>query len=303
MSAINIEKCPLCGSPDLKKVFDVVDHFSSGESFPVCDCRSCGFRFTNNFPSEDLIGKYYDSPDYISHSDSDKGIANKLYHLTRRYMLAEKAKLVSCYAGGEPGRLLDVGCGTGYFLQTAKEKGFTVTGIEKNERARMHAITRFGLDVKDDKSFFDIADGSFNVVTLWHVLEHLEHLNESIKKVRDILTPDGIAVMALPNHQGYDARFYQTSWAAYDVPRHLWHFSANAIEKMLNKHRLKIMDIRPMPLDAFYISLLSEKYRESNTLVRYGRAFMVGTAGYLCSLRNVEQSSSLIYIVKKKLML
>ncbi len=300
MPIINLTSCPVCGSTDIKKVFDAADHFSSGEVFPVCDCRECGFRFTNNFPSEDTIGKYYNSPDYISHSDSNKGLINKLYHLMRRYMLTRKMNLVNRYVDGQNRRLLDIGCGTGYFLQAAKERGFTVAGIEKNDLARTHAITHFGLDVKDEKSFFDIADTSFNVITLWHVLEHLEKLNESLEKINGILTPDGTVVIALPNHHAYDARVYGKQWAAYDVPRHLWHFSPGTVEKLLNKHHLKITDIHRMPLDAFYISMLSEKYKGSSLWKQYGRAFLVGATGFMRSLRNVEQSSSLIYIVKKK---
>jgi 2-polyprenyl-3-methyl-5-hydroxy-6-metoxy-1,4-benzoquinol methylase len=215
-------------------------------------------------------------------------------------MLTRKMNLVNRYVDGQNRKLLDIGCGTGYFLQAAKERGFTVVGIEKNDLARTHAITRFGLEVKDENSFFDIADTSFNVITLWHVLEHLEKLNESLERINGILTPDGTVVIALPNHNAYDAHFYQTFWAAYDLPRHLWHFSPDTVEKLLNKHHLKIIAIHRMPLDAFYISMLSEKYKGSNLWVQYGRAFRVGATGFLRSLRNPEQSSSLIYIVKKK---
>lgn len=300
MPIITLTSCPVCGSTHIEKVFDTADYFSSGEIFPVWGCKDCGFRFTNHFPSEDLIGKYYDSTDYISHSDSHRGLINKLYHLARHYMLSQKVNLVSRYMEDQSGKLLDIGCGTGYFLHVAQKRGFTVAGIEKNELARTHAITRFGLDVKDEKSFFEMAGLSFNIVTLWHVLEHLEQLNESLEKINDILTPDGTLVIALPNCRSYDAEFYKERWAAYDVPRHLWHFSPGAVEKLLSKYHLKIIDTHCMPLDAFYISLLSEKYRGSNPFTQYVRAFRVGATGFLRSLRNPEQSSSLIYIVKKK---
>lgn len=299
MSIITITSCPVCGSDDLKKVFEAVDHFSSGEAFPVCDCTRCGFRFTNNFPSEEVIGRYYDSPDYISHSDSDKGLINRLYHYFRKQMLRKKVDLVADHATGNPIRLLDIGCGTGYFLQAAKERGLVVSGIEKDKKARESATARSGLTVNDEKSFWEIEKASFDAVTLWHVLEHLEKLNETVSKIKEIITPEGIVVLALPNCRSYDAGFYKERWAAYDIPRHLWHFSPGTVEKLLVRHHLKIVKRVRMPLDAFYISLLSEKYRGSNPFTQYTRAFGVGATGFLRSLSDLGQASSVIYIAKK----
>lgn len=299
MSIITITSCPVCGSDDLKKVFDAVDHFSSGEVFPVCECTQCGFRFTNDFPSEDTIGKYYDSPDYISHSDSNKGLVNRLYHYFRKRMLRKKVNLVSAHATGNPIRLLDIGCGTGYFLQAAKEQGWIVSGIEKDEKARKSATARAGLEVKDEKSLGEMTDASFDAVTLWHVLEHMEKLNGTVGKIRDILTPGGIMVLALPNHRSYDAGFYKERWAAYDIPRHLWHFSPASVERLLSNHGMRIVKRYAMPLDAFYISLLSEKYKGSRPPVQYGRALWIGKMGFLRSLTDIGKASSVIYIARK----
>lgn len=299
MPVITLTSCPVCGYNDYRKVFDTVDHFSSGETFPICECAGCGFRFTNHFPSEDTIGNYYDSPDYISHSDSNRGLINRLYHLFRKRMLKRKVNLVATHVTGNPIRLLDIGCGTGYFLHAVKEQGWSVSGIEKDETARESASNRTGLDIKDQNDFWKIKEASFNAVTLWHVLEHLEKLNETIDKINEITTPDGIIVLALPNCRSYDAGYYKERWAAYDIPRHLWHFSPDTVEKLLTKHRLKIVKRVRMPLDAFYISLLSEKYKGSNRLVRYGRAFCIGIIGFLRSLSDPEQTSSVIYIAKK----
>ena len=302
MAIITLTKCPVCGAGDLKKNFDAVDYFSSGEVFPVYDCDQCGFRFTNNFPSEDTIGRYYDSPDYISHSDSSKGLVNRLYHIFRKQMLKKKINLVAkhAHAKGEPVRLLDIGCGTGYFLQAAKERGWIVTGIEKDESARKNAAIRSGLTVKDESSLWEIKNESFTAVTLWHVLEHLEKLNETIHKIKEIIPPEGTVVIALPNCRSYDAGFYKEFWAAYDIPRHLWHFSPDSVEKLFAKHGFEVIQKKRMPLDAFYISLLSEKYKGSNLLSRYCRAFGMGVIGFLRSLNNIEQSSSIIYIAKKR---
>lgn len=299
MPVITLTSCPVCGNTELEKSFDAVDHFATKETFPVYDCNACGFRFTNDFPSEDSIGRYYDSPDYISHSDSDKGVVNRLYHYFRKYMLKEKVDLIAAHTENKSGRLLDIGCGTGYFLQAAKERGWHVRGIEKNATARESAVARTGAVIEDENGLWNLEEGTFDVVTLWHVLEHIEKLNETLEKLQNILKPDGFAMIALPNHHAYDAQFYKTFWAAYDVPRHLWHFSSLVVEKLLKKHGLEIIETRPMPLDAFYISMLSEKYMGSSVLLHYGRAFLVGLAGYFRSLRHVERSSSLIYIVKK----
>ncbi len=299
MPIITLTSCPVCGSTEIHRAFDAVDHFATKEIFPVFDCHACGFRFTNNFPSEDIIGHYYDSPDYISHSDSEKGVVNRLYHHFRKRMLKKKVDLIATHTKDKSGRLLDIGCGTGYFLQAAKERGWHVSGIEKNETARKQATARTDTLIEDENGLWTMENGIFGVVTLWHVLEHMEKLNETLEKLYDILIPDGVAVIALPNHQSFDAQFYKTFWAAYDVPRHLWHFSSQVVEKLLKKHRLKIIEIRPMPLDAFYISMLSEQYKKSNVLLKYGRAFLVGLTGYFRALRHKEQSGSLIYIVKK----
>ena len=298
MPSVEINHCPLCGSSELEKIFDCEDHFSSRELFPVCDCRQCGFRFTSHFPSEENIGKYYDSTEYISHSDSDNGFINKLYHLFRGMMMRRKVGLVKRFSNNTGARLLDIGCGTGYFLHAASGAGFRVTGIEKSRMAREKAVSLFGLNVQDDLDRL-ASEQSFEVITLWHVLEHLEKLNESIDKVREMLAPDGTLVIALPNHHSYDAEVYGKQWAAYDVPRHLWHFTPHTVELLMKKHGMKMVKKYRMPLDAFYISLISESYKGRSPLIRYPMAFLTGMAGYLLSLFDLKQSSSVIYIIKK----
>lgn len=299
MPNIALTRCPVCGSNNITKSLDAVDHFSSRETFPLFDCHHCGFRFTNSFPREDAIGKYYDSPDYISHSNTSEGLVNKLYHHARQFMLKQKVRLVSHHIPKQPARLLDMGCGTGYFLNAAKNKGFLVTGIEKDKKAREHARNQFGLNVKDEESFWDLKPESFEAVTLWHVLEHLEKLNESIDKIKEILTDDGATVIAIPNHHSLDASYYKGYWAAYDVPRHLWHFSPDTIERLLARHGMTIVKRHSMSLDAFYISLLSERYKGSNLLIQYSRAIMIGSAGFIRSLFRLESASSIVYIARK----
>ena len=309
MPHITINNCPICNSSDIVYAFDAIDHFSTKETFPICDCSNCGFRFTNNFPSDDTIGRYYDSPEYISHSDSKKGVINLLYHFFRKQMLKKKVNLISKYvlesehSQGVQSvgniRLLDIGSGTGYFLNAAKDRGYQVAGIEKDSKAREYAITSFGIDVKDEQSLWAIENESFDVVTLWHVLEHIENLNKVVEKIKSILKPDGVLIIALPNHNSFDAKKYDGYWAAYDVPRHLWHFTPQSVKKQLNKHQFEIIKQKTMPLDAFYISMLSEKYRGSSAITQYLGAIIVGTVGFLRSLSDINQSSSVIYIAKK----
>lgn len=300
MPIITLTRCPVCGNDDIQKALEVVDHFSSGETFPLCHCPRCGLRFTNHFPSEETIGTYYDSPNYISHSDTRKGVANRLYHLARTIMLKRKVQLVVKHTDRQPARLLDMGCGTGYFLQAAKEKGMIVSGIEKDKGARAYANQRFGLEVAPEEHFWELESRSFHAVTLWHVLEHIEKLNESIEKIREILTDDGVAIIAVPNPLSVDAAFYQEYWAAYDVPRHLWHFSPRSMEQLLQQHGMSIVKKQTLPLDAFYISLLSEKYKGSRWITTLARSLCIGTVGFLRGCANPKHASSIIYIVKKR---
>lgn len=300
MPFITLTHCPVCGNSDIHEVYHVEDHFSSGEVFPLFDCSDCGLRFTNHFPPEEEIGTYYDSPDYISHTDTREGVMNRVYHAARELMLKRKVTLVQKHAPRSTGRLLDMGCGTGYFLNAAKKRGFQVTGIEKDPRAREFARERFGLNVADEKHFWEVKKGSFHAVTLWHVLEHVEQLNETIARLKHMLTDDGTLVIAVPNHGSHDHSFYRQYWAAYDVPRHLWHFSPRSLEHLLTKHELNIVHKYPMPLDAYYISFLSEKYKKSAGLTAFARPLFIGTAGFLRSCGNPDHSSSIIYVAKKR---
>lgn len=303
MSYISLVKCPVCDSSQVKKILEVTDYFATQETFPLFDCDNCGFRFTNQFPSEEKIQPYYDSPQYISHSDTKNGLTNQLYHLCRKRMLTKKINLISKYSPpykeNITARLLDIGCGTGYFLDKARTNGYEISGIEKDKQSRKFAKNKFKLNVNDESALWSIEPNSFDIVTLWHVLEHLQHLNEVVSKLNNILKPEGFLVLALPNYNSYDAKVYKEHWAAYDVPRHLWHFTPNTVEKLLTKHKFKVIARKPMPVDAFYISLLSEKYKGSNSLKQYMRALYVGSIGYLRSLSDIAYSSSIIYIAQK----
>lgn len=298
MNKLTINTCPLCGGTHLVKKMTCTDFYASGEQFDLLQCENCGFQFTQGFPVEKEIGKYYETPDYISHSDTKKGMMNELYHLVRSRMLQKKAQLINNITGKTSGKILDIGTGTGYFSHTMQQKGWQVEAIEKSAQARSFAKKNFNLDIKDDSGLNDFSSGSFDVITLWHVMEHLEHLNETWERLHELLKDDGCLVIAVPNCSSYDAQKYKEFWAAYDVPRHLWHFTPDSIKKFGEKHNFTLVNHLPMPFDAFYVSILSEKYKESKSSLVKG--MFAGTLAWFSSLSNKEKSSSIIYVFRKK---
>lgn len=300
MKKLTIDKCPLCDGSALERNLTCVDHYVSGEAFYLCRCADCGFLFTQDFPVEEEIGRYYEAVDYVSHTDTHKGMVNKLYHRVRNYMLGRKARLVEHATYGKKGRLLDVGTGTGYFPNTMRNRGWQVEAVEKSPQARAFAKQHFNLDIKPDSALPDgeWPKGSFEVITLWHVMEHLQHLNETWDRLYDLLTEEGVLVVAVPNCSSYDAEKYGAYWAAYDVPRHLWHFTPVTMQQFASKHGFIMAERHPMPFDAFYVSMLTEK--NMNRSCPFLRGMLTGTLAWLSSLVKKERSSSMIYVFRKK---
>jgi 2-polyprenyl-3-methyl-5-hydroxy-6-metoxy-1,4-benzoquinol methylase len=253
---------------------------------------------TQNVPVEAEIGKYYETPDYISHSDTQKGLMNRVYHWVRQYMLSQKARLVRQASKMPKGTILDYGTGTGYFANTMVSKGWTVRAIEKSPQARTFAKEHFGLDVDAETALPHYEAATFDVVTLWHVMEHLEHLNEMWNTLHRILKERGVLIVAVPNPNSYDAQKYKEWWAAYDVPRHLWHFSPSVMQQFGAKHGFILEAEHPMPFDAFYVSMLTEKYKGSK--LSFIKGLWAGTYAWFSALGKKERSSSMIYVFRKK---
>lgn len=291
------KSCPICEHKEFTEFLTCTDFFTTSETFDIKRCNQCSFLFTQNFPSEAIIGKYYEVPEYVSHSDTKKGIVNYLYHLARRYMLTRKANLVESISGSTNGDILDYGCGTGYFLQTMGNRGWKITGIEKSDSARAFAGKEFNLSINEPDFLTIIPDESCDVITLWHVLEHIENLEFLLMQLKRIMKPNGSIIFALPNSDSYDAKYYGEYWAAFDVPRHLWHFSPKTIQLLGEKHQLKLVKQKGMPLDAFYISMLSEKNKGAK--FAFLKGMLVGLAAFVASLRDPNNHSSMIYILKK----
>jgi len=298
MNRLTIDTCPLCNGSHIKHFITCTDFYASGEQFELFRCDDCSFTFTQGCPLESEIGKYYETPDYISHSDTKKGAMNFIYHYVRRHMLNKKAQLVLKETRLRSGKILDIGTGTGYFANAMQLRGWEVEAIEKNASARTFAKEHFLLDVKDERALNNFPSGSFDVITLWHVMEHLEHLGETWQRIFELLTDRGVLVVAVPNCASYDADKYAEHWAAYDVPRHLWHFTPATMQQWGAKHGFILAARHPMPFDAFYVSMLSEKYRGNSSFFLKGVA--VGSLAWLSAQAKKERSSSMIYVFRKK---
>ncbi len=297
MQKIHLNDCPVCQQSATSPFLNCTDHYATGETYKIVRCEHCGFLFTQDFPDESEIGKYYESSDYVSHSDTRKGAMNKVYHLVRSYMLRKKARMVEQVSGVRKGRILDIGCGTGYFLNTMHTRGWQTLGVEKNRGAAKAAAEHFGLNVLSDLKEVP-ENGKFNVITLWHVLEHLQDLSGTFARLRQLLAENGTLVIALPNSASYDANHYQAYWGAFDVPRHLWHFSPDTFGRLAAREGFRIEKFAPMPFDAFYVSMLSEKYKGNN--LPFLRGMMRGTLALAKALPDPVQSSSIIYVLKKR---
>lgn len=292
---VHHDECPLCSSGELYLKYSCRDHFVSGEVFPLTECRNCGFIFTRDHPSENESSRYYESESYISHSNTSEGIINKLYLLVRKYMLGRKVKLVKNISAIEKGRLLDIGSGTGHFLSAMKNAGWQVKGIEVSKKARDYSISEFNLDIHESAG---TVKDSFDCITLWHVMEHFHDPGSYMDKISDLLRPDGKCIIALPNSSSYDAAHFKEFWAAWDVPRHLWHFNKETFGYLAEKTGFNIVKVYSLPFDVFYISMLSEKYR--GIKLYFVTGFLKGLYFALKSAISKNKSSSLVYIAKKK---
>lgn len=250
--------CPWCGTPSNKTYLSVKDHFLSQECFDILECEHCGLLFTHPRPDPSVIGNYYKSDEYYSHQQNKKGFIPRLYELVKKPNMNHKVRLA--LGKRTSGRLLDIGCGVGDFLVAVQQRGFEVVGIEPSADARAIATTRLGFEPLAPDALATLPEASFDVITLWHVLEHIDDLKQEIAALSRLLKPDGSLIIALPNFKSFDASYYQEAWAAWDVPRHLNHFSPASIHTIFGETDLKLLDTQKLIWDAYYISYLSEKY-------------------------------------------
>jgi 2-polyprenyl-3-methyl-5-hydroxy-6-metoxy-1,4-benzoquinol methylase len=296
MTTVHYTQCPVCNSDRIHPILSAKDHTVSHETFIIWQCQECTLRFTQDVPDETSIGAYYKSEDYISHSNTSKGLLNQVYQRVRKITLAQKASLIT--GATKPiGKLLDIGAGTGAFVNEMKGRQWDVTGIEPDEDARKQARDLYRLELIEPHILKELPVGSFDAITLWHVLEHVHALHDYVETLKQLLSDKGRIFIAVPNYNSVDASLYGNFWAAYDVPRHLYHFTPKSIEVLMAAHGLSVIQKKPMWFDSFYISLLSTKYRYGTT--RWFSALMAGIRSNSKTLVDTNSCSSVIYIISK----
>jgi len=291
-----LKSCPICGSKKLEKAFFTKDYFLSQEEFGVCNCKKCGFHFTNPRPKTENLGAYYKSEEYISHSNSSKGLFGFLYQKVRKHTLKTKYQLVNDFRQGH--KILDIGCATGQLLKEFKCRGWESVGVEPDPEARAFAKENYKLNVVDEEAISSLEEQSFDVISMWHVLEHVSDLDKRMQDLKRLVKANGVLFIALPNFESWDAQHYGKYWAGLDVPRHLYHFKKSDVELLFNKYDFELQKILPMKFDAYYVSLLSEKYKKNPLF--YVSAFFKGFYSNMLANKKIPNHSSLIYVLKPK---
>lgn len=289
--------CPICEGTAFNHLADPKDFTITQEQYQVIQCRKCTLGITSPRPDDKELGRYYASDEYISHADKPASLFDRAYRIARSSALRTKLHLLQKLSTGRT--ILDFGCGTGDFLKYLQQNGYDVQGVEPSSKARAIAARKIG----ENKVTSEIQDINiqFDIITLWHVLEHIPDLNSTIEQLKRRLHKNGFLLIAVPNVKSWDSEHYKDFWAAYDTPRHLWHFTQKSIPQLLSRHRLRLVRTIPMKLDAFYVSLLSEKYRNDKKLSIGGmiNALVNGIRSNQ-NARKTGEYSSLIYIVENE---
>ncbi len=292
-----VQNCPVCDSLKFNKVLTANDYLVSGESFDIMECEKCTLRFTTPIPNEDEIINYYESDKYISHTKRVTSIFDLIYKIVRKFTLRSKRKTVERILQKQSGTLFDIGCGTGELLKVMKQAGWQITGLEENARAQKLAKTNTNSIIMNQAEFFK-GKQKYDVITLWHSLEHLHELDKYLNKISISLNANGVIMIAVPNYESFDAEYYKQDWAAYDVPRHLYHFSPKAMVMLMEKFNFKLIQSKQLPFDPFYVALLSELSVMKNYNII--KVLWVGWKSYWRGRRDSLKGSSILYILEAK---
>lgn len=288
------DKCPWCGSENAQPHIELKDLFLTQEPFKILECKDCGLLYTTPRPNKEEIGKYYQSDEYYSHQENKEGFIPKVYEKVKSINLKNKYNIAT--EKTTRGKILDIGCGVGDFLHTMEQQGWECTGVEPSEDAKAIAKKRIKAQLLSSEEQENLSDGSFDVITMWHVLEHVDALRWQIQQLYRLCKPGGRIIIALPNYKSYDGQYYKAAWAAYDVPRHLNHFNEETIVKIFEESHLKHIKTEKLRWDAYYISYMSEKYlHHSLPLLRGAVRGMISN----CKAKKTGQWSSLVYVFER----
>ena len=291
-----IEKCPVCSSNKKKIFLEGKDYSLSKELFNITECLECNFHYTNPRPFEKDLAKYYIDDNYISHTDSKKGLFNFLYQTIRQYAIKTKTQLLIKHS--QTKKHLDIGCGTGDFLNSCNNNNIECVGIEPSDIARKKGVEKYNLNIKKDTNLNQFKENSFESVSMWHVLEHVYQPNQTILDLKKIIINNGTLIIAVPNHESLDASIYKKFWAAWDLPIHLNHFSVKSITKLLGNHNFTLEKKIGMKFDSFYVSLLSNEHKSGGK--KYLKGFIIGLLSNISAFLGKSQYSSTIYIFSNK---
>jgi len=288
---IQITKCPICGNNQFDAYMHTKDFFFTQEEFTLSKCKDCDFVFTNPIPQD--LSSYYETTNYLSHNTGDNGIMGNLYSMLRNINIKRKYKLVTNY--NPSGKILDIGCGTGELLNYFKNNNWEVSGVEPNDTARAFANKKFNIDISKEEALEELTPNSFDIISMWHVLEHVYDLHNRLMQISKLLKKEGTIFIALPNLDSPDSKKYKEYWSAIDVPRHLYHFTQQSFENLISKHNMKLVHAEPMKFDSYYVSMLSEKYKKNNL---YLPSAIIN--GLLSNIKASKENnySSMIYVVK-----
>lgn len=290
-----VPNCSVCSNPVASESLFAQDHTVSHERFTIMQCDACGFRYTSPRPGQDRIGEYYLSENYISHVEKATTLKDHLYHLVRRRAIRNKYHLIARHQAS--GNALDIGCGTGDFLAYLKHKGYAAHGVEVSPAARQIAVAK-GLSVSPTLAELDPSI-QFNVITLWHVLEHLSDPRSTLMELFKRCSNGGLLVIAVPDNESWDCKHYGPLWAAWDVPRHLSHFRRKDVHRLLKEVGFEPVATKPMWFDAPYVSMLSEQYRGAGPIGSLVKGALMGGWSNLAAMVSGGPTSSSLFLAKK----
>ena len=294
-----LKKCPLCESDNFEFIMSAKDYFASKKEFNIVKCKDCELRFTNPRPDKNEMKAFYDAKEYISHEDLNNSFFDKVYQKVKKRMIKKKIKLIKSLFTKKQINVLDFGCGTGDFLVEAKKKNCWGIGVESNSNARNRALSKGIKVVGEMEKAANLPKQAFDVITFWHSLEHTHDFKNTLDKLSTLLKPNGVFIIAIPEHRSYDAKVYKKFWAAYDLPRHLYHFEEKTLKKCLPDGNFMPFIKKGLLFDSYYISLLSEKYKKRNKFFMFLCGVLIGFISNCKAKRKKYPYSSQLYVFRK----